>query len=223
MRVARLTISFDHGLCRNKAEDVIEADNDGEAQFKASQVHDKGSKTRDGKIIRGLGTHFKSEEDFLLSQERGREAAKIRKAFKNKFVVSPLEGVYFMPKAGEGHRFIETMIIRDDIEVRVTEYNLTSAAEMEAAELRDWSERIRRQFSAISLGRKKAEVSEEGLSQILSLTDCPVLSPKTADTIRDLVQMIRAEKIDKVQLKRRFKEMDFEISGEALSPRKVGA
>lgn len=221
MLVAKLSISYDRGLCRNKPEDVVDAPTDGEAQFRGARLVIAGQTNHEGKVIRGLGTHFRSKEDFDLARERDAEANKIRKVFKDRFLVSPIPGVYFMPKRGAGQAFVDGLGIRSDMEVRVSEYNLSSASDMEAREVAEWVGRIKKQFAGISLGRKKEEIDGKGLDSILELAGCPVLSQKTADQIKELVGMLKAEKITKVDLKRRFKTLEIEVGPEMMSPRVV--
>ncbi len=207
MLIAKLTISYDRGLARNAAQDL----GDG--------IRTRGQTTEDGKVIRGLGTHFRSKEDADLVALRDREASRIRQAFRERFVVTPIDGVYHVSEKGQAQAFLQTMDIQHGIKVQVSEFTLTSEGEMNNQELLEWAKRIKRQLQAVQLGRKK-EIDAEGLAALETLASCPVLSKKTGTAIRDMVGLVRAEKIDRVELRRRIETLPVEIEQASLSPKR---
>lgn len=211
MRIAKLTISYERGLSRNSQKDL------------GDQVNSRGFETEDGKIIRGLGTHFKSALDRDLIKERDREAGRIRAAFRERFLVTPIDGLYIVGAAGVARDFLISLDVRLDIKTRVSEFELTTPEELASGEVIEWGERIQRQLSSVSLGRKK-EINESGLTALEALSKCPILAKKTGALIRNLVGLVRSEKIDRVELKRRIENLDVEIDqGPLLAPRRAPA
>ena len=216
MLIAQLTISYDRGLAHNDERD-LSADT-----TLGANIAGRGFKTADGKIIRGLGTHFKSESDRDLVKAKDQEAARIRTEFRKRFIAMPIDGCFIVPRAGIAKGFISDLGHRDDIKVYVTEYNVECPAGIDDSRLAMWSERIKNQLSSVSLGRSK-EADEEGLRALETLAECPVIKPSTCNRIKELVAMVRDSKIERVELKRSLETLDVEIAGEALSPRRMPA
>jgi len=208
MKVAKLTISYERGLSRNSEKDLGE------------NVNPKGAETSDGKIIRGHGTHFKSAGDQALVKERDRDAARIRAAFRERFLATPIDGLYIVGGAHEAETFVDRLGSRSDIRVRVVEFDLTAPREISETEVLAWAKRIQNQLSSVSLGRKK-EINESGLRALEVLSKCPVLSSKTGGEIRNLVGLVRCEKIDRIELRRRIEKLDVKIDqGPLIAPRR---
>lgn len=208
MRIAKLVISYDRGLERNDEKDLA----DGET----SSVLTRGSTTADGKIIRGLGTHFKTERDQQLVKARDQIASSIRQTFREKFVATSIDGCYVLNAAGDGKNFLldlpqelQNRINEYDVQVRVQEFDLVTEG-LDTGELRAWSDRIRSQLASVQLGRKK-EIDEEGLNALISLTSCPLISPETAKRVRELVEAVREQKITRLELRRSIADLDVEI------------
>ena len=216
MLIAQLTISYDRGLAHNDERD-LSADT-----TLGANIAGRGFKTADGKIIRGLGTHFKSEEDRDLVKAKDQEAARIRTEFRKRFVATPIDGCYIVPTAGIAKGFISDLGYRGDIKVYVTEFNLECPAGLDNSELSAWGERIKKQLASVSLGRSK-EADEDGLRALETLASCPVLKTSTGNRIKELVAMVRDNRLERVELKRSLETLDVEITGEALSPRRMPA
>lgn len=218
MRIAKLVISYDRGLERNDETDL--------KGNETSTVSSKGTQTADGKIIRGLGTHFKSQRDQELVKTRDQIASKIRQAFRERFVATSIDGCYVLNSAGEGKSFIDDLgaelneqLNTFNVGVRVQEFDLVTEG-LDTGEIRAWSDRIRNQLAAVQLGRKK-EIDDEGLNALVTLSNCPLLSDSTGNRIRELVAAVRENKITRIEVRRSLAEMDVEIDqGPIMAPRR---
>lgn len=218
MLIAKLSISYDRGTALNKTKD-LEAENSG-TRAAALLIAGRGHKTADGKVIRGIGSHFRSEADAELVRQRDAAAREIYTAFRGRFLAAPIEGLYFVPQFGEAKKFINSLDVRADMDVRVSEFELSAPSDLAQAEMAAWSQRIKNQLGAISLGRTK-EADEDGLRSLEVLASCPVLTPETTERIKELVAGVRAQKLDRVELKRRIMTVNVEIEARALSPRRM--
>ena len=213
MLIAKLTISYDRGVEYNRPKDLL----DGLKKAEDVEVKQRGETTKDGKIIRGIGTHFKSKEALELYKLRGREASRIRGEFRKRFLMSPLDGVYIIPSPGIGRRFIHDLKYRNDMSVTVTEFNLESTTSLDDAQLSEWAARVKNQFKNISLGRTP-EADEDGLRALDALSKCPCLSKATGTRIRELVAMVREHKLTRIEVRRALEKMPVEIEQEPLAP-----
>ena len=218
MNIAKLTISYDRGVSLNKPDDLLVQD----AEKKSIDAHvaERGYKTADGKVLRGLGSHFRSEADAELVKERDAAAREIYSAFRKSFLAAPIEGLYFVPERGQAKTFISKLEVRDDMRVSVSEFELTAPSDLEQAEMQAWGTRIKNQLASISLGRKK-EADEDGLNALLALSKCPMLKKSTGDSIRSLVEAVRCQKINVVDVKRSLDKLVINVDTETLSPRRT--
>lgn len=208
MLIAKVTISYDRGIERNDKKHL--------------GLKEAPTVTEDGRIIRGLGTHFKSEGDMKIVQERDRENNRIRFALRSRFLTMPIDGIYMAPSRGAVAGFVKELCVRKDVTVRVTEFNLESVGGLDGAELAEWAERIKRQLSGISLGRSK-EADEEGLRCLETLASCPIIKRATGNRIKEMVASVRAQKLDRIELKRSLETLNVEIDPtpmEAVEPRR---
>ena len=207
MLIAKLSISYDRGMEWNKPEDVgLEAE---------------PTTTKDGGVIRGLGTHWKSEEDRLRVKELDKENNRVRAAFRERFLVTPLDSVYIMQRLGEAKEFLGSLEIRPDIEARVTEFYLGAAEEMSSQDMTEWSKKIKRQLGQVGLGRGK-EADEEGLRALETLVRCPLIGKETASRVLEMVASVRLNKMDRIELKRSIETLDVKVDSRILAPRRVG-
>lgn len=226
MRIAKLTISYDRGLERNDEKDLFYSASLGEDVAKTA-INAKGATTADGKIIRGLGTHFKSQRDQELVKKRDQIASQIRQAFRERFVATSIDGVYVLTESGAGKDFVSELpgmllneMHENDVKLRVQEFDLVTE-DLDAGELRAWSERIKNQLASVQLGRKK-ELDEDGLNALVTLSQAPIISAATGRRIRELVEALRERKIDRIEIKRQIAQMDVEIEeGAVLAPRRL--
>lgn len=210
MRIGKLTIGYDRGLTRNDEKDL------------ETEKH-RGSVLADGGILRGLGTKFKSARDQELVKLRDQHAAKIRQAFREKFVATSIDGVYVLTEVGAGKRFAADLNTRElqelEITVRLQEFDLVTE-DLDTGELRAWSERIKNQLASVQLGRKK-EIDEEGLDALITLSQAPIISKETGRRIRELVEALRENKITRLDIKRSLADLDVEIDqGAIIAPRR---
>ncbi len=218
MLIAKLTISYDRGVSLNKQEDLV-AENDGTRASKAL-IAGRGHKTADGKVLRGLGSHFRSEAEAELVKQRDFAAREIYTAFRKTFLAAPIEGLYFVPAKGQAKEFIRKLEVRDDMRVSVSEFELTAPSDLEQAEMADWGKRIKNQLSSISLGRSK-EADAAGLDALVSLAGCPMLNKATGDRIRELVSMVKDGRLERVEMKRSLDKLNVSVNTETLSPRRT--
>lgn len=215
MLIAKLTISYERGLHRNDARDIVATD--GAEKAPKGFVLGRNQTTQDGKIIRGLGTHYESAEVAELVKQRDAHAKTIYTAFRERFLATPLEGVYVVATRGEAREFVENLPERRaDVQVYVTEFELTAPGELNESEVRAWGEKVRRQLGSISLGRSK-EADEDGLKALEHLASCPILSKQTGTKIKELVAGVRLKKLDRVELKRSIEKLDVKIEQAPLA------
>lgn len=215
MLIAKLTIGYDRGLALNDETDLKN-----EALALPGSILTRGATTKDGKIIRGLGTHYRSDADMILVKQRDADANRIRAEFRKRFLATPIDGLYVVPKAGVARAFINGTAYRSDLTVRVTEFELASPQGLDSGELTEWANRIKKQLSSVSLGRTK-EADEDGLRALETLASCPVLKSETGTRIKELVAQLRNEKITRVELKRNLQTLDVQIEQAPLAPRKT--
>ncbi len=218
MLIAKLTISYDRGVSLNKPGDLKVADAEGITT--AAVIAGRGTKTADGKVLRGLGSHFRSEAEAELVKLRDFAAREIYTAFRQKFMAAPIEGLYFVPTKGEAKSFIRGLDVRSDMRVSVSEFELTAPSDLEQAEMAAWAHRIKNQLSSISLGRSK-EADAAGLDALVSLASCPVLQKGTGDRIRELVSMVRDGRMERVEIKRHLEKLNVSVNAETLAPRRA--
>lgn len=225
MIVAKISISYDRGIARNHAGDLVGANGNGEAPAQpAPAILGRGEKTADGKVIRGIGSHFKSETVAERVRICDAVAKSIYQSFRERFVASPVDGLYVLPERGAGKAFIQSLAALVDnvglVNARVQEYDLTTDDDLESREVLAWSRKIQNQLAGVQLGRKK-EIDENGLDALLALSKCPVLQEGTAKKIRNAVAAVRAQKIDRIELKRRIDNLTVEIDSAPLSIRRI--
>lgn len=206
MIVARLSISYDRGTRRNSASDL---------------GIDSKTKTEKGGLIRGLGSHFRSEEAKKLANECSKEEQRIRKAFEGAFMASPLPGIFMVNKSGDARALLATLTIRPDMDARVTEFDLSPREALPEADLSAWAERVDKQLKRVSLGKKKA-ASDEGLAKLEELSACPILADDTRESIRALLAEAKLQTMARVDIKRKLADIDVRIQvGDQLSPRRA--
>ena len=218
MIVCKLTVSYDRGVARN--DERIIKDQLG-LQEKAEV--ESGDARKDDRLIRGLGTHYRSAADAEVVALRDKDARRVYQEFRARFLSTTVDGLYVVPAPGVAKAFLSGLSYRSDIQVRVTEFELAAiGAGLGDTELSEWASRIRRQLGSISLGRSK-EADEEGLRALETLARCPVLKPETAASIQNLIGLVRAEKLGRVELKRKIETLDVQIDTAPLAPRRAPA
>lgn len=205
--IGQLTIAYDRGVKRNRAVDL--------------GLDSEPEETPDGGLVRGLGSHWRSEEDRDLVRQRGTEEQRIRKEFARSFMAAPLPGTYVLPSRGDGQRFLDQLdpAPRADMRVTVAEYTLgvlTQAPE----DVRLWSDRVKRQLANVPLGRSK-EVGIEAIAVLQNLAACPMLGSGTRETILALIEDAKLSTVDRVDFKRRLAALDVEVSAAPIEPRRV--
>ena len=213
MIVGRLCISYDRGLKRNKAEDV--------------GLTVAPEKTTDGGVVRGLGTHFKSEEDMERVKECEKVEYQIRKSVKERFLTSPLPGLFVLPSRNAGATLLNQLswelqeeIRRLQIECRFVVYTLSTTDDVPSAEIREWEDRIKKQLKVAPLGRAK-EAKAEGLQILRRLANCPILSTETRENLISMIEDARLGVTDRIEFKRQIEEVEITVDvGSVVEPRR---
>lgn len=197
MIVAKLTISYDRGTVLNHATDL-------------GAALKKGDVAADGGIVRGLGSRFRSQDAMLAAQVRDKEAHRIYSAFRARFMTTTIDGLYIVPAYGAARAFVEGLN-PNGIMVGVSEFELTSDTGLDAAELAAWGGRVKRQLSAVGLGRKKNQIDEAGIKAIKALAECPLLKPTTQDAVKNLVSLLETSQINRADFRKRLDNLNIEI------------
>lgn len=197
MIVAKLTISYDRGTVLNNKTDL-------------GTALKKGDVAADGGVIRGLGSRFRSQDAMLAATARDKEAHRVYSAFRAQFMTTTIDGLYIVPQYGAAKAFIQGLN-PVGIEVRVSEFELTSNAGLDAVELAAWGGRVKRQLAAVGLGRKKGVLDSAGVKAIKALAECPLLSHKTQDAVKNLVSLLESSQINKADFKTRLEKLTIEI------------
>jgi hypothetical protein len=176
----------------------------------------RGTVLKDGKIVRGLGTHFASAEAKERFDKLTAEANGIRAKFGLRFMRGPLESTFFVSVLGEGKAYATQFNTSPDIEVSVVEYNLNSASgDLDEKDMKEWSERVKAQLKRVPLGRSE-EADEEGLSALETLATCPILAKETKDRIQLMVAEVRVGKMTRTDLKRGIALLDVTMDQSSL-------
>lgn len=211
MLIAKLRVSIkDAGIVYNNKED-LETD-------KA-----RGTVLKDGGVLRGLGTHFKSPEAKERYDKLVAEANKIRVEFGQRFLRASIESLFIISKLGEGKEFAKKFQGNPDIEVYVSEMDFGFLESVDERDMKDWSARVKEQLKRVPLGRGE-DADAEGLAALETLASCPVLAKDTADRIRLMVSEVRVGKMNRTDLKRGISLLDVELDQSVtLSPRRPEA
>jgi len=218
MIIGRLTISFDRGTATNQAEDIGLA--------RAPTV------TEDGGVVRGLGTHYRSERTRAEAAERTNEEARVRAAFKRTFVGSPIPGTYVLPTPGAGAQTLAALDppVREDVQVRVSEYILEPTEALPPAEVAEWAARVSKQIQDVPLGRGKGqdwatttEGGVQGIAILEGLAACPIIVDATRAAILDLIADAKLQRLDRIGIKRKLAQVIVEVEAAPVAPRRAPA
>lgn len=206
MIVARLHISYDRGTQRNKAEDL--------------GLDQEPEETKDGGLVRGLGSHYRSPEARAEAQRLAKEEQRIRTEFRRSFMAAPMDGYYVVPSEGAGQELLATLDVDGAVNVAVSEWVIrTTQEERPPEEIREWGEKVKRQIADVPLGRSKTP-DADGLLLLERLANCPVLGDDTRDEILALIRDAKLEAITRVELKRELKVLDVKV-GVPSAPRRA--
>lgn len=173
----------------------------------------RGTVLQDGKVVRGLGTHFASLEakeryDRLTSRSNA-----IRTEFNNRFGRGPFDGTYIV-NPGEGKAFAQKFESdKPDVDVSVFEYDIQGNPD--AKELEEYCLRLKNQLKQVPLGRGQ-DADEEGLAALELLSKCPMFAKDTADSIQRMVSEVRVGKMNRTDLKRGISLLQVNMEAEVL-------
>jgi len=215
MIIGRLTISFDRGTATNQADDL--------------GLAVAPRETEGGKVIRGLGTHFRSAADLELAKERSNEEQRVRAAFKRAFIGSPLPGTYILPSEGAGQKVLTALDppVRADVQARVSEYVLEPTQALPPAEVAEWVERVTKQIQNVPFGRGKGndwadtKGGRGGLDILEGLASCPVIGEATRADLLELIGDSRLQRLDRVSLQRRLDTIQVDLDATPVAPRRA--
>lgn len=207
MLIAKLRVSLkDAGILYNNSTD-LETDKG------------RGTVLKDGKVLRGLGTSFRSLEAKERYDKLVAEANGIRVKFGQRFLRTPLDSTFVLNRRGEGKEFAAQFAGSPDIEVYVTELELGAQESLDEKEMKDWSDRVKEQLKRVPLGRGE-EADADGLEALVTLAGCPVLARETAERIRAMVDEVKVGKMNRTDLKRGISLLDVQLDqAPLLAPR----
>ena len=189
MLIAKLRISLKDCLITYNSSSELETDKT------------RGTVLTDGKILRGLGTHFANKEAQERWQRLTTQSNVIREAFNRRFLRTPIESTFVVNKAGEAKEFARKYADNPDIEVSVFEFELGAPDSLDDKEMKEWSDRVKGQLKRVPLGRGE-DIDAEGLSALETLAGCPVLAKATSESILKMVAEVRVGKMNRTELKR---------------------
>ena len=178
----------------------------------------RGTVLPDGKVIRGLGTHFAN----LAAQERydrlTKESNVVREKFNRRFMRTPIDGTFIISEKGEAKKYIESLNINTELDVSVIEFELgATAGGLDNAEMQEWGKRVKNQLLRIPLGRANT-VDSEGMDVLKTLSNCPVLSKETSEAIRLLLAQVEVGQLNRVDFKRSIELLDVNMDQATLQP-----
>lgn len=204
--IGHLLISYDRGAARNKPEDL--------------GLDSEPEETSDGGRVRGLGTHWRSDEARARTEKCMQEERRIRKALKDTFVSAPFKGTVVLPDTEAGQRFLRQLDPQPDSDVRVSmsTYVLGVLAQTSAA-MNEWNERVARQIQKVPLGRGK-DVAADALNVLTNLAYCPVIGSTTRDALLALIEDAKLARVKRVDFKRRLSSIKVDVAGTSVTPRR---
>jgi hypothetical protein len=209
---ASLRVSYDRGTKRNSPEDL--------------GLDEAPEETADGGLVRGLGSHWKSEEAKARAKVLQGVESKIRREFAKNFQVSLVKGIYSIPRRGAAKELVESGLeveVPADVGVHVFEFTMGSLDAVAPEELVAWSERAKRQIDGVALGGKKRP-TPAGLKALAQLAQCPLFDDATRNEILALVADAKLDAIDRVELKRFLGTIKIgsSVKSTPVAPRRIG-
>lgn len=176
----------------------------------------RGTVLPDGKILRGLGTHFANKEAQERWQRLTTESNVIREKFNRRFLRTPIESTFVINKPGDGKEFAAQYADNPDIEVFVFEFELGSASgTLDDKEMKDWGDRVKAQLKRVPLGRGE-DIDADGLNALKTLAGCPVLAKETSEAILRMVGEVEVGKMNRTDLKRGISLLQVSMNQESL-------
>jgi hypothetical protein len=208
MLIAKLRISLrDAGIAYNSATEL-------------ETTKARGTVLTDGKVVRGLGTHFANQAAKERFDRLTKDSNTIREAFNRKFLRTPIEGTFVVNTKGEAKAYIASQTINPELFVSVMEFELGAADEgLDKQEMDEWGKRVKAQLERIPLGRAET-VSNEGIDALEELSKCPVLAPATREAIGTLIAQAKVGQINRIDFKRSIELMDVTMDQGTLVPKR---
>ena len=131
MIVARLRVSYDRGTERNAPDDL--------------GLDAEPETTRTGGQIRGLGSHWRSDEARQQAAACAAEERRVRAIFARNFVRAPLPGLFVLPTRRSAYELLASLEILPELSVGLSVYDLSPAEALPPEEVREWREKIEEQ------------------------------------------------------------------------------
>ena len=200
--VGRLVISYDRGSHKNTEQDL--------------GLDGPKKETVNGGIVRGLGSHYASEEEKKKVEERSAEEQRIRAAFRRRYVCSPIPGFYLIgdSTASKLQEFLDSLEVKEDMDVRVARYALATPDALPPAELAEWQDRVGKQLKLAPLGKGKAP-AEEGLKIVEELASCPLIDAETRKKLSALIGDTKLRS-DRLAFKRQMNLISVSVDQEPI-------
>lgn len=177
----------------------------------------RGSVLGDGKVVRGLGTHFASVADKERYDRLTKESNKIRDQFNRQFMRTPIDGTFIIATKGQGKLFIESIEKSNELDVSVVEFELSNGGDsLDEEEMDSWSQRVKNQLTRIPLGRGE-DVDKAGLAALETLAQCPVLSADTATEIKSMIFKVREGTMRRDEFKKSLEGLHVGMDQAALA------
>lgn len=205
MFIAKLSVGIgDSGIAYNSGKELGTDKN-------------RGAVLEDGKVVRGLGTHFASLEAKQRFDKLTAESTGIRDKFNRRFLRMAIDSVFVISRRGEAKEYAASIVVSDPaITVGVMEFEIGNAGdELGEKEMKEWSSRVKEQLKRIPLGRSD-EVDADGLEALATLATCPVLAKATAEKILRLVNEAKLGRVGRSDLKRGIALLDVEMDQSTL-------
>jgi hypothetical protein len=178
----------------------------------------RGTVLADGKVVRGLGTHFANKESQERYDRLTKESNVIRDKFNRQFLRTPIEGTFIIATKGEAKDFIAKLPRDPDIDASVIEFELGVAADgLDDKEMAEWGLRVKNQLIRVPLGRGDS-VAGDGIEALETLAKCPVLSAETAQAINILIAQVRVGSMNRLDFKRNIELLDVTMDQATLAP-----
>jgi hypothetical protein len=162
----------------------------------------------DGKVVRGMGTHFMSKEDKDTFDRRTSRGNAIRDEFNKRFPRFHFEGMYVVAP-GAGRAFAaEFAGDAPEVVVSCDEYEISGAPGEKG--LLVWAERLKEQYTRTPLGRA-VNASDDGLDILEGLANCPVITEATRTTITNLILQARSGSMKREDFLRNLDLLQVEV------------
>lgn len=191
------------------------------SKLELSTEKDRGTVLEDGKVVRGLGTHFENIAMMERYNKLTKESNAVRESFNRQFLRTPIEGTFIIANKGEAKRFVEEQQINPELDVSVIEFELGATNEgLDEAEMREWGKRVKAQLARVPLGRGE-KLDDDGIKALETLIGCPMLSRETANSIASMIAQLKVGQMDKIDFRRSLEMLEVNMDQTELRPERA--